>query len=210
MLKNHEKLTFLWSTLSFIHLLTLYLLSTAQYHGNQLMGLCINKNKLCNQKWVNIRYFPSFVTLNLAGLLGGFFFFPVPAPFLLRLYWDFRPKQAGHNFQIKIASLFLKQIQTDFFFSEIVGLGKFFVCWIWSPDFPFHESCVPMTSQLSWEFHLGGVSEGKHVCLLIWETHQGTWDITRTSLSTKLRVARNKTKRVTKRIKLVLWEEVAS
>lgn len=50
MLKNHEKLTFPWSTLSSIHLLTLHLLSTVLYHGNQLTGLRINKNKLCNQK----------------------------------------------------------------------------------------------------------------------------------------------------------------
>lgn len=53
------------------------------------------------------------MTLSLAGFLGGFF--PVPAAFLLRLYEGFRPKQAGHNFQIKVANLFLKQIQTDFF-----------------------------------------------------------------------------------------------
>lgn len=50
MLKTHEKLTFPWSALSSIHLLTLHLISIALYHGNQLMGLCINKNKLCNQK----------------------------------------------------------------------------------------------------------------------------------------------------------------
>lgn len=50
MLKNHEKLTFPWSTLSSIHLLTLHLLSAALYHGNQLTGLRIIKNKLCNQK----------------------------------------------------------------------------------------------------------------------------------------------------------------
>lgn len=66
---------------------------------------------------------PIFPHLWLSQALA-FFSFSLPVAFFLRLSQGFRPKQAGHNFQIKIASLFIKQIKTGGFFSKLEVWGS--------------------------------------------------------------------------------------
>lgn len=154
------------------------------------------------------------MTLNFAGFLG-LFFSPVSAAFLLKLYQGVQTQASWTQFLNKNSQL-ISQTDSDFFFLNWkfeAGLcmldlkSRFPISWTLCPnDIPSVPSVSPWRS--SWG----------EACLLAHLRHppghmghHSYFTATHEALlSTKLCVARNKTKRQTKKIKFALWEEVAS